>query len=353
MLVVDRLAQEPALEAQRVERVQIVAHDPRFGKVRDGRDHIADDNRRLLSRFDHDHLMVGCVASRTPYAHARHDGGVLVDQLKNAGLRQRREILGQVACPVPLIRRSRVLPFAATDDVLRPGKARVQLPVPVAGGETAGVVEVQVRRQDDIDRLRRDARLRQTVIEVSDSLQPEDLRLLSSRLVSYTRVDQHRPRSPHEQRAHREPDAVALVGGRPRLPQDLRHDTEHRAAIEMEEAVTERDQLEIAEPYPSRALARGSDGLHRNRGLRGHALPRPRVRASRGGRREPPPGPRTAMYESGVAMSLLSWIRASSAAGDRSIHRCISPRRSDLAPRPAAPARRGVTPASGTISSTQ
>ena len=50
-----------------------------------------------------------------------------------------------------------------------------------------------------------------------------------------------------EQRPHAERDAVPLVGRRALLPQRLRHDAEHRAAVEAEVAVGEREQLEVAE----------------------------------------------------------------------------------------------------------
>ena len=43
-----------------------------------------------------------------------------------------------------------------------------------------------------------------------------------------------------------ERDAVAVVGRRALLPQRLRHDAEHGAAVEAEVAVQQRDQLEVA-----------------------------------------------------------------------------------------------------------
>ena len=66
-------------------------------------------------------------------------------------------------------------------------------------------------------------------------------------LVAEPGVDDHRPHAAHDERPHRERDAVAIVGRRLPRPQRLRHDAEHRAAVEAEEAVVQRDQLEIAE----------------------------------------------------------------------------------------------------------
>ena len=60
-----------------------------------------------------------------------------------------------------------------------------------------------------------------------------------------------------QQRTHAEPDAVPLVGRARRFPERLRHDAEHRAAIEAEAAVAQRDQLEVAEDHER--IARESD----------------------------------------------------------------------------------------------
>ena len=45
----------------------------------------------------------------------------------------------------------RVLPLAAADDVPRSRKPGAQAAVRVADGEAARVIQVQVRREDDVD----------------------------------------------------------------------------------------------------------------------------------------------------------------------------------------------------------
>ena len=58
---------------------------------------------------------------------------------------QRHEVLRQVARPVPLVRMRRIAPFRSMNDVAGAGKRRPQGAAGVALGETAGLVEVEVR----------------------------------------------------------------------------------------------------------------------------------------------------------------------------------------------------------------
>ena len=94
---------------------------------------------------------------------------------------------------------------------------------------------------------RRQAGLGQRVIEVARRDRRRRSRGTSRLLVAQPGVDDHRPRAADEQRPHRQRDAVRSSGGALRRPQRLRHDAEHRAAVEPEEAVEQRDQLEVAE----------------------------------------------------------------------------------------------------------
>src|SRR5205807_791987 len=50
----------------------------------------------------------------------------------------------------------------------------------------------------------------------------------------------------HEQRPHGERDPIARIRRGLLLPERLRDDAEHRAAVEAQEPVEERDELEIA-----------------------------------------------------------------------------------------------------------
>ena len=76
-------------------------------------------------------------------------------------------------------------------------------------------------------------------------------RNFSSLLVAEARVDDHRPHAADDERPHRQRDAIALVGGRLRRPQRLRHDAEHRAAVEPRKKPSHSEiELEIAEREP-------------------------------------------------------------------------------------------------------
>ena len=92
-----------------------------------------------------------------------------------------------------------------------------------------------------------EAGLGERVIEVPRAIDAVDLAELRVLLVAEPGVDDHRAHAADDQRPHRQRDAVAIVGRRLRRPQRLRHDAEHRAAVEPEEAVVQRDQLEIAD----------------------------------------------------------------------------------------------------------
>ena len=66
-------------------------------------------------------------------------------------------------------------------------------------------------------------------------------------LVAAAGVDDHGLRAADDERPQAQGNAVAIVGRQTRFPERARHDPEHRAAIELEEAVRDRDQLEVAE----------------------------------------------------------------------------------------------------------
>ena len=89
-------------------------------------------------------------------------------------------------------------------------------------------------------------------VEVLAPIEAVDVGALRVHLVAAAGVDDHqRARAPHEQRPHRHRDAVALVGRGALLPQRLRHDAEHRAAVEPEVAVEQRRELEVANSPPA------------------------------------------------------------------------------------------------------
>ena len=148
-------------------------------------------------------------------------------------------------------------------------------------GEAADVIEVQVAGQHDVDVVDGEPGLGQRVVEVVRAVEAVDVRALGVHLVAAAGVDEQRPLAAHDQRPHAERDAVAVVGRQPLLPQRPRHDAEHRAAVEAEEAVGERDQLEVAE--------RMANGRAKSGTVAGRPAGRRRPAASaRPARRAPP-----------------------------------------------------------------
>ena len=96
------------------------------------------------------------------------------------------------------------------------------------------------------------------VVEVIAALEAVDVGALGVHLVAAAGVDEHRPLAPHDERPHAEGNPVAIVGRQPPLPQRAGHDAEHRAAIEGEEAVGQRDELEVAKRVRPGRVKRGT-----------------------------------------------------------------------------------------------
>ena len=113
------------------------------------------------------------------------------------------------------------------------------------------MIEVQVRRDDDVDVGRREAVRGERVVECERPIDRVDLDVSLSLILSPmpASIRIRRPPASHEQRPHAERDAVARVGGRALLPQRLGHHAEHGAAVEPEGAVGQRQQVEIAEAH--------------------------------------------------------------------------------------------------------
>src|SRR6266850_853464 len=108
-----RLFHELLLRAERVHRIQVAAHDPGIRRVR-----------------------------------------------------QRCVIICQVARAVPLVRLQRIVPLAAADDVLGARKPGSDPPRAVTDRKAAGVVEMQMAGEDDVDVLGRESGLGERVVEI-------------------------------------------------------------------------------------------------------------------------------------------------------------------------------------------
>ena len=221
---------------------------------------IGRKDRGPIARLEVDDLVEPGVAAGSAEADAGHHFFVAAHEVHDTRVRERREVLRQIARPVPLVRMCRILPLAVADPIARPGKRRHESARSVARGETAGVIEVQVRGEHDARRpLRVMPAARQRDVEALAAVETIDVAALRIHLVAAAGVDDHQPLAPHQQRPHRQPDSISLVGAaRPAFPQRLRDGAKHRAAVEPEVSVEERRQLHIAESQGHRAVISAS-----------------------------------------------------------------------------------------------
>ncbi len=141
-----------------------------------------------------------------------------------------------------------VLPFRRSRDVARRFESRPYRTGRVTAGEPPGVVEMQVRREHEVDAGVRTPGVRERVIEMARAIDGVDPDTLCVHLVADPGVDDHRPlATAHEQRTETERDAVPFVGRRPLLPERLGNDAEHRSPVQPEVAVEKRRELQISD----------------------------------------------------------------------------------------------------------
>ncbi len=155
--------------------------------------------------------MVHGVTARAPHADPRQHFPILLDELHASRIQQRHVVLGEVARAIALVRVGRVLPLAATDEVPGIRKARRDA-VAIPRRESTGVIEVQMRRQHDVDVLRREPGVGERVVEVTRPIEPVDVGGLRAELVADARVDQHgRSAGSYDERPHAHHNAVPVV----------------------------------------------------------------------------------------------------------------------------------------------
>ena len=169
---------------------------------------------------------------------------VAIYQVEAPGPRQGLEIVRHVAGPDSLVIQSSELVLPSSHDIPGRGKRRSDLPVHSCDRSTSGVIEVEMRCDDDIDFARLDAEVRQRCFEprripiVGHSIDGLELVAL---LVAQAGVDQHGGLVRlHKQTTHRERYPVPLVTGRSTIPQRLRNDTEHGPTVEPQAAGVHR-----------------------------------------------------------------------------------------------------------------
>ena len=158
-------------------------------------------------------------------------------EVHDARVLERHEVVLQVAGAVALVRMRRILPLGGADHVARARETRHERPA-VACRRAAEMIEVQVRREHDVDAVGGQPSLGERMVEMPVAVERVDVALLRVHLVAGAAVDDHpAPVGLDDQRPHRQLDPVAVVGRRLRLPQRPRHDAEHRAAVEPEQPV--------------------------------------------------------------------------------------------------------------------
>jgi len=144
----------------------------------------------------------------------------------------------EVARRGALVRVRGVTILAALNQIPRLRKTGPHDTLRVAVGVSAGVIEVKMRVDDECDVLRRYAELREAVLECRPTiralvLDAVDVVELFRLLVSGASVDEDQTGLVLDQQtAHAQLNPVPLVGRDAALPEWLRDDTEHRAAVQ-------------------------------------------------------------------------------------------------------------------------
>jgi hypothetical protein len=145
-----------------------------------------------------------------------------------------------------------IFPFAGADDVARPRESRHQRPAVVADRETAGMIEMEMRREHHVDAARAETGVREGMVQVPRPVDSVDRGALGVHLRANPRIDDHRlvcGGVADDQRAQAQENTIFLVGRRALLPQRFRDDAKHRAAVEAEESVEERNEFQIAKSH--------------------------------------------------------------------------------------------------------
>ena len=148
-----------------LERIQVVGHHPVQIKMRAGRNQVGDVTRRLSAALHQDRLHVARVSGIDADRYAGNNFRVAAQQRHLSAFDQRIVILRDVADPVALIFVG-VFPLAFLHVVLCLGESGGNL-VALADGVPSAMIEVQMAVDDNVDIVRRDARLGELVEQFS------------------------------------------------------------------------------------------------------------------------------------------------------------------------------------------
>src|SRR2546425_10484091 len=189
--------------------------------------------------------MVGGMPAGYNDRYAGNKLGIAIQELPLAHMRNRREILLEVTRTCPLVGPHRTLVLAALPEVLGFRTRRDDLVV-FAHGIPPAVIEVQVRVDDHVDVLMREAEPFQRAFERRFALDGEVVVKLRVHLRAESGIHQDvLPVRPDQQAIQPELDAVLLISRTALLPQDLWDAPEHRAPIQPKPPIRHRIDFKL------------------------------------------------------------------------------------------------------------
>ena len=253
-------------------------------------DEVAGHRARQLARAQDQHLAPRRVSTDVADLHAGQDLGVAVEELDQVvAVRERREVIGDVACPAAHVRLQREVPLAALDEMTRLLESELDLAILIAPGQAAGVVPMQVGGDDGVDFLGLDAEALQRMKHALRLPKRDLLRALLAQLVADAGLaDDDATVLAGDEAYACAVDHVVPVRRLLLLPQHPRHHTEHQAAVRLPMVGHQEMKLEVAQLhcalYAARNGGRGDQDLETDQGLRAGAGPfRPRPADPRAG----------------------------------------------------------------------
>src|SRR2546426_6567690 len=226
--------------------------------------------------------MVGGMPAGYNDRYAGNKLGIAIQELPLAHMRNRREILLEVTRACSFIGPHRILVLAALHEVLGLRKRRHDLVV-FAHGIPPAVIEVQVRVDDHVDVLMREAEPFQRAFERRFALDGEVVVKLRVHLRAESGIHQDvLPVRPDQQAIQPQLDAGLLISRTALLPPDLWNDPEHRTALPPKTPVRHRIDFKLSELHQTTPfIAQAGDGTWDPGGAE-HAWPQPSPRGCDG-----------------------------------------------------------------------
>src|SRR5208283_6105708 len=212
---------------ERLERIEVVGHDPRQSNMVPRREQICNKGEGLFAAGDNHGLNVGVVTGNASHGDAGEDFRIAIDEVPEPFLGNGSEIFGEIAGTIAFGGIHGVFEFTTLDDVTGATK-RGKDTVFYHAGIAATMIEVEMGVDDQIDLIGLDAGLCERVQKGIAVLNVVDGALLGIHLCTITGFnDDVFAMGANEQRIGAHADAVFLVGRRFFLPENFRDDAEH------------------------------------------------------------------------------------------------------------------------------